>query len=76
MSLTAHLAVGLLLLGPVLVAAAAAEGEMVEVKPREIDDLLDDVRGARGLTREPVVRLAIDGRAESGWYPLSRISVQ
>lgn len=27
-------------------------------------------------TREPVVRLAIDGRAESGWYPLSRISVQ
>ncbi len=27
-------------------------------------------------TREPVVRLAIEGRAETGWYPLSRVTVR
>ena len=25
-------------------------------------------------SEEPVVRLAIEGRADDGWYPLSRVS--
>jgi hypothetical protein len=28
------------------------------------------------VTHEPAIRLAIEGRAEDGWYPLSRLDIE